>query len=117
METKTEEPKAEHVGLERKLWAILAEKQLRRRKRIFGKQVDICRGCQEILICSGPISFQICETVEERIESGLLKGPRKIYPFNRTRKKHLPIDTACLRKYKSLINKIIEKEVGNGNKD
>jgi len=87
-------------GLHRKLWIILAEKQLRRRKRIFGKQANVCRGCQEILICSGPISFQICQVVDEWIGLGFLAGPRKIYPFNKTRRKYLSADEQCLKKYK-----------------
>ena len=91
------------IGLQRKAWVIIAENQLEKRLAIFGEEAKTCKGCKEILICSGPISFQVCQTVDELMETGQLKGPRKIYPFKRTRQKFLPIDEECLEKYGFLV--------------
>lgn len=85
--------------LERRFWCIIAENQLARRKDALGADCPPCAGCQEILLCSGPIGLHICQTIDEMIATGLLKGPRKIYPFNHTRRKYLPADEECLLKY------------------
>ena len=87
------------IEIGRKAWCIMAEHQLTKRIEGFGDEANVCKGCQEILMCSGPISFQICQTVDEMLSTGLLKGPKKIYPFKKTRRKFLPIDGECLNKY------------------
>jgi len=86
------------IKINRKVWVILAEDQLKRRKELFGEQANVCEGCREILICSGPISFQICQAIDELMTAGLLKGPKKI-PFRRMRSKFLPIEEECIVKY------------------
>ena len=91
------------ICLNRKLWRLMAEDQLKKRLEVFGEEAEVCRGCKEILICSGPISFQICKTVDEMITSGLLKGPKRV-PWQRSRVKFLPVDEQCLAAYGLIIN-------------
>ncbi len=84
--------------IERRLAVPIAEKQFRKRKRLFGARASVCFGCGEILICSGPISFEVCRTLDEMTASGLLSGPKKI-SWRRMRRRFLPIDDECLNKY------------------
>ena len=50
----------------------------RRRLKAFGKRAKVCFGCSEILLCGGPISFEICQTLDEMIVNGLLKKTGRI---------------------------------------
>lgn len=84
--------------LSRKAWIILAKSQLNRRKELFGEEANVCDGCLEILMCSGPISLVICQEVDELVQAGLMTGPNKI-PWRRLRRKYLPIEEECLKKY------------------
>jgi len=97
------------IGIPRKLGAIIAEDQFKRRKELFGEQAEVCMGCAEILICEGAISFQICKAFDGMIASGLIKGPKKI-PWQKMRRVSLPIDENCLRKYGLMVrdNKLIK---------
>lgn len=86
------------VGISRKLWIALANDQLAKRKRIFGSQANVCEGCLEILMCEGPISFQVCERVEELMAAGLVTGPKKI-KYSQLRRRILPVSIDCLEAY------------------
>ena len=90
------------IGIPRKLWINLARRQMARRKAIFGNQANVCKGCTEILLCSGPISFQVCETLDDMIATGLMSGPKKT-PWQRLRRKYLPVSEECLKKYGILV--------------
>jgi len=96
------------VGLKRKFWIPLAEASLKKRKELFGDEANTCEGCREILMCSGPISFQICQTIDKMMAEGLLKGPKKI-PFRRMRAKFLPISEECLQAHASEIKKLLKQ--------
>ena len=87
------------VWLERRFWCMIAENKLARRKADLGDDCPPCAGCQEILLCFGPIGLHACQTIDEMIADGSMKGPRKIYPFNHTRRRYLPADKECLAKY------------------
>lgn len=84
--------------IHRKLWIALANDQFTRRKRIFGSQANVCRGCTEILMCTGPVSFQVCQALDELIKCGYVTGPKKI-KYSRLRRKWLPISKECLEAY------------------
>jgi len=86
------------IGLNRKSWITLAESQLNKRLKIFGKQANVCNGCLEILMCDGPVSFQICQTLDNMRDSGIVTGPKKT-PWKRLRRKFLPITEDCLNAY------------------
>jgi len=96
------------VGLARKLWIPLAEASLKRRKELFGEDANTCEGCREILVCSGPISFQICNTMDEMMATGLLKGPKKI-PFRHMRAKFLPVYEEFLQTHASEIRELLKE--------
>lgn len=84
--------------ISRKLWIALANDQLARRKRIFGSQANVCQGCTEILNCDGPISFQVCQSLDELMECGAVTGPKKI-KYERLRRRFMPISRDCLEAY------------------
>ena len=88
----------EVYGISRKLFIALANDQLRRRKRFFGSKANVCKGCLDILLCDGPISFEICETIEELMDCNLLSGPQKM-PWERRRRKAFPALKRCLEVY------------------
>lgn len=92
------------LGLHRKLWIKLANHQLEKRLNAFGEKANTCKGCLEILICDGPVSFQICQEVDNLIGEGFLNGPKKIYPFERIRRKFLLVSEECLNAYGMKIN-------------
>lgn len=77
------------VFIPRALWISMAREQLARRKEVFGDKANVCDGCCEILMCSGPISFQLCEALGVLIADGLVSGPKKI-PYGRLRRRYLP---------------------------
>ena len=96
----TEEEKIQIIGLKRDLWIRLARNQFRRRIKIFGEPAKVCDGCREILICEGPISFQVCKDLDEMVELGLMKVKSPKSSFKAIRSKFLPVSTNCLAAYK-----------------
>ena len=92
--------KTEIVGIKRDLWIRLARSQLRRRIYYFGEQAKVCDGCREILMCDGPISFQVCKTLDNMVVSGhiAIKPPKST--FRRIRKRFLPVSSDLLNAYK-----------------
>ena len=84
--------------INRKLWVALASDQLKRRKKFLGRYAKACIGCLEILMCDGPIGLHLCTTLDKMQEDGLIKGIRKI-PFQKLRRKYLPISMNCLIAY------------------
>ena len=102
MNKSTDEEVKEKSGIyaiSRKLWIALANDQLKRRKRYMGNSfAKPCSTCLEILMCDGPIGLNLCRTIEQMQEDGLVKGPKKL-PFERVRRKLLPISRDCLIAY------------------
>ena len=93
------QPKTEGIPLlARKSWVKLAKHQLAKRKKIFGEQANVCEGCLEILLCEGPVSLQVCQALDEMIQTGVMSGPKKI-PYSRIRRRFLPVSTTCLAVY------------------
>ena len=90
---------AEIVGLKRELWIKLARSQLRRRLRGFGEHTRICDGCREILMCDGPFSFQICQTVDHMVAEGSISMSHPKTTFKRIRSKLLPASSDCINAY------------------
>ena len=86
------------IGIPRKAWTLMAKHQLLKRQSIFGEQANVCEGCLEILMCSGPVSFGVCQAVERLQASGHITGPKKI-PFAKLRRKTLPASKECLLAY------------------
>jgi len=86
-------------SIPRKLWVALANDQLKRRQRCLGKDfAKPCSTCIEILLCEGPIGEHICRTVNEMVDGGLLKGPKRIN-IDKRRKPILPVSRECLVAY------------------
>lgn len=94
----TTKPDTKILLLARPVWVALAKRQLRRRLKVFGSKAKTCKGCLEILMCHGPVSFEVCHALDEGIASGILSGPKKI-PFGRVRRKYLPVSVECLAAY------------------
>lgn len=87
------------ILIPRKLWVALANDQLTRRRRYLGKGfAKPCSTCLEILMCDGPIGKHICSTLDKMQTEGLISGPKKI-PFEKVRRKFLPIAIYCLEAY------------------
>ncbi len=98
------------LAIPRKLWIALANDQLSRRKRYLGAAfAKPCSTCLEILMCEGPIGLHICRTIENMQTEGLLKGPKRI-PFQRLRKKYLPVSRECLEAYGLIRKKMEERQ-------
>ena len=97
--------------INRKLWVALANDQLERRKKFLGRYSKACEGCLEILMCDGPIGLHICTTIDKMQKDGLITGPKKI-PFQKLRRKYLPVSVDCLIAYgivkKELLNEKLE---------
>lgn len=86
------------ISIKRKLFIALANDQFARRKRTFGAQANVCKGCREILICDGPVSFELCDYVCSLQHDGTLIGPKRI-PWERQRSKTYLISRSCLKSY------------------
>lgn len=84
------------IGLPRKQWIVLAEAKLKDRKEHLGKEANTCEGCREILLCSGIVSFDVCNELDKMMADGLIAGPKKI-PFRRMRQKYLPVSEDYLQ--------------------
>jgi hypothetical protein len=85
--------------IKRKLWVALAHDQLKGRKRFLGAEfAKPCQTCGKILMCDGPIGLHFCTTVNQMIDDGLLKGPKRIQ-IDKRRAKFLPISRDCLIAY------------------
>lgn len=82
-----------------KLWVALANDQLKRRQRYFGKEfAKPCSTCVEILMCDGPIGEHICRTINKMMDDGLLSGPKRI-KIEKRRARVLPVSRHCLEAY------------------
>ena len=88
------------VGIERGLWIRLARSQLRRRLHYCGEEARVCDGCREILLCDGPISFQLCRALDDMVVSGHIEISPPKTTFKKMRSRYLPISTHCLAAYK-----------------
>lgn len=87
------------VAINRKLWIALANDQLKKRRRYLGSAfAKPCSTCLKILMCDGPIGLNICRTVHQMQDDGLLTGPKRT-PFEKLRRKYLPISRDCLIAY------------------
>ena len=91
---------SEIVGIKREFWIKLARSQLRRRLHFFGEKARVCDGCREILICDGPVSFQICKTVDNMVNEGTISVIHPKTTFKRIRSKFLPASSDCINAYK-----------------
>ena len=85
-------------AINRKLWVALANDQLKKRQRFMGRYAKACNGCLEILMCDGPIGLHICTTIDQMQKDGLISVPKKI-PFQKLRRKLLPVSMECLKAY------------------
>ncbi len=87
------------IGINRKLWVALANDQLAKHRRYLGKEfAKPCATCIEILMCNGPIGKRACGVVNQMVDDGLLKGPKRM-PFGQLRRKLLPVSRDCLVAY------------------
>jgi len=102
-------------GISRKLWVALANDQLKRRKRYMGSSfAKPCSTCIEILMCDGPVGLHICRTIEQMQKDGLVEGPKKI-PFEKLRRKLLPVSKDCLIAYGIIKGRADKKTQGEIN--
>lgn len=100
------------LGINRKLWIALANDKLKRRKEVVKKYSMPCETCTELLMCSGIVGTHICSTIKKMQEDGLISGPKRI-PFQRLRRKLLPISEDCLIAYGLLSAKEDENATTN----
>ena len=85
-------------AITRKLFIALANDQYKRRKRTWGSEANVCNGCREILQCSGTISFQACQAIDDTVASEIMSGPKKS-SFERFRSKYFGVSRDCLETY------------------
>ena len=87
------------LAINRKLWVALANDQVSRRRRLFGKAfAKPCSTCPDILRCEGPIGIHMCRTIHKMQDEGIITGLKRI-PFQKLRRKVLPISRECLVAY------------------
>ena len=61
------------IRQQRKAFRVACVQNYKNRIEVFGDQAKVCFGCQEILECSGPVSFELCQVLKQMVEDGSIK--------------------------------------------